>query len=94
MVIDNLGMQMCCLECDVYVMCLFVNYNCKFFVCELNNVKENKFGFLIMDEDFVYNEMVDQVNFGSILFLVKLFLIEICVNGIIFNMKIKFNFKG
>lgn len=63
MVIDNLGMQMCCLECDVYVMCLFVNYNCKFFVCELNNVKENKFGFLIMDEDFVYNEMVDQVKF-------------------------------
>lgn len=63
MVIDNLGMQMCCSECDAYAMCLSVNYNRKLLVCELNNVKENKSGSLITDEDFVYNEMADQVKF-------------------------------
>lgn len=85
---------MCCSECDAYAMCLSVNYNRKLLVCELNNVKENKSGSLITDEDFVYNEMADQVNFGSIFFfLAKLFLIEICVNGTILNMKTKFNSK-
>lgn len=85
---------MCCSECDAYAMCLSVNYNRKLLVCELNNVKENKSGSLITDEDFVYNEMGDQVNFGSILFLAKLFLKEICVNGTILKMKTKFNSKG
>lgn len=94
MVIDNLGLQMCFSECDAYSTCRSINYNRKLLVCELNNVKEKDSASLITDDDFVYNGMADQVNFGSVLFLAKFFLIEKCMNGTTLNMKMKFISNG
>lgn len=85
---------MCFSECDAYATCQSINYNRKLLACELNNVKEKDSASLITDDDFVYNGMADQVNFGSVLFLAKFVLIEKCMNGTTLNMKMKFNSNG
>lgn len=48
---------MCLLECEKYVMCLFLNYNLKYFVCELNSGWKIEFFFWISDDEYVYYEI-------------------------------------
>lgn len=48
---------MCLLECEKYVMCLFLNYNLKYFVCELNSGWKIEFFFWISNDEYVYYEI-------------------------------------
>lgn len=66
-VLEKFGLQMCFLECEVYSVCLFINYNCKDFVCELNSgwkyIFFFYFYFLINDSDYVFREVYYLVSF-------------------------------